>query len=304
MLVYEKLNKYQKISFITVNIQVVWGILGILANILTILVFSRKSLRHHSYSFYWRVMSVADMIVLLETFDNWSSYILNIDIQLISPFFCTFNQYQPHVAGFISHWMLALVSIDRFFAIAYPKRFGLFRKRWFQIALVFIVVIYCFLSHIELPLNYTLKRVNGSSNSLVCYLPDKVQFRSSYMIMINIILVNIVINNILHVKLVFSIRASKRKTRRNRTRSTIRDRKFAMSSIVMNIASFVSKMPFAVGMYFSSYFALGLDQHQNVFYITGLIALIDHGDSLLINLCVNSIFYNEFRRMLKFKSGN
>ena len=303
MLNNTELNIYQKITLIFSFIQLVLCILGLIGNILAISVFSRSPLRRQSYSFYCRIMAYSDNVLLLYTFKNWSDLTLDANLELLSPFFCRFSEFVPHIAGYISHWMLALVSIDRLVVIVYPNRYKIFQKSWFQIALVSIVVLYAVLANVQMPLNYQLEIINQTL--AVCYLPTEFQYNSSLLIMINAILVNLVLNNIIHVKIVSSIRASKKKVNRishRRVRTTIRDRKFALNSIALNIASCLFKIPFAIGLYTSAYYNMSKDQHKMIYTITGALLIIDMGDLFYINAIVNSIFYREFRKMVRFKT--
>lgn len=302
---YSELSTVQKIKYISVNIQASIGIIGLLGNVLAMCVFSRPSLRNHSYSFYWRVTAVSDSILLLHTFKNWVVTAIDDD-SIITPFFCANSEFQPHVAGFISLWMLALISIDRLLAIAYPTRFEVFRKRWFQITLVGLIVAYSVLANIQLATNYRVeftRDLNTNRTRKICFLPPHIHYRNSYSILINVVLVNLVINNLMDLKLILSIKAAKKKTRMrvHGRQTTIRDRKFAISSIALNVASCLLKIPFAVALYASTYFEMNRDEQQMIFKLTGAILVIDNGDLFFINMFVNSIFYREFLKMIRLK---
>lgn len=227
MVKYNELNPYEKITYIFINIQAIVGILGIIGNILAFCVFSRTGFKKHSYSFYWRIMSICDIIVVLETFDNWANFILDANIQSISAFLCTINEFHTYVASKVSLWILSLISLDRFLVIIYPNRFMLFRRRRFQVTLVVILLLFSILIHLQLPLNHQLISIENTNSSQVsCYLPPNVQNRNYYCIVINIVVFNLIVNSFLHVKLIRAINASKRKLRHRRS-WTLRDRKFA-----------------------------------------------------------------------------
>ena len=303
--------RLKQLNLVLINTQAILGLLGIISNLLTICVFSRKNLRFHSYSFYWRIMAFFDILIEIETFKNWSNFVF--DTTYVYPIFilnvsCKLGDFLAHVSGYVSLWLLTIISIDRLLVIGYPNRFRTFQKRWFQLVLVSILVVYSVILHIRMPLNYRFETVYQTSNITVyqttyCYKPQYIQVESALSIMINLFLAHLVINSILDYKLIKAIRSSKRKLYRYvyNMRWAMRDRKFAISSIVMNIASFLLIMPFAIGTFVSSHLDLNQDQRQAVYFFTGLIALVDKTDLFLINMLVNSIFYNEFLRMIKLK---
>lgn len=298
---YGNLNIYQKLNYITVNIQVALGLVGIINNILAFCVFSRKPLRKYSYSFYWRVMSITDTFILLHTFRHWANFIFDANLSLISTFLCKINDYQPFVASCLSTWLLLLISIDRLIVIVYPKRLNVFQKRWFQIIMVLILVIYSFLVNLHLPLNYRLETKNElNSTILVCYLPADALNATSFLVLVQIVLVNVVINNALNFKLIHFIRASRRRNSfAIQTRSSIRDRKFVFSITSLNISSCLCKLTFFVLMTIANVYKFDADQLQLAYSISVTISIVDNCDLFVINLFVNSIFYDEFFNMFK-----
>lgn len=165
MIDYYSLNFYQKVNFIVQNIQTFSAILGIIGSILNICVFLRPRLRRASYSIYFIAMSCADIVMMAHTFRHWSRFILGFDMDAINQFFCSFNEYQPFVAGYTSLWLLTVIAFDRMINIVYHNRLIIFKKRWFQLALTATVLIYCLLVHIKLPLNFRLILVNQTNHN-------------------------------------------------------------------------------------------------------------------------------------------
>lgn len=129
---YYNLNTLQQLNYIFQNIQVLVGIFGIIGNVLNITVFMRKRFKSLSFSFYNIVLGVIDIIVLLHTFRHWAAFMFDADIDLVSQFFCTIDEYQPLIASHCSLLVLTLISVDRLITIAYPNRFNVIKKKWFQ----------------------------------------------------------------------------------------------------------------------------------------------------------------------------
>ena len=220
MKTFQALN-HQKLNNILISIQAIIGLLGIIGNILAIFVFSRKTLRHHSYSFYWRIIALCDNVLLAEALKKWSK--MTFDTTSLSLWIhnldCILSEFLVYVAGYVSGYMLTIISIDRLLVIVYPYRFRVFQRRWFQLLLVFLVVVYSVILHIRMPFYYRLEiePVNITSNmsEIVCYSSPQIQKENGFLIMINTLLTNVIINSLVDCKLIIAITASKRRSRRH-----------------------------------------------------------------------------------------
>lgn len=189
---------------------------------------------------------------------------------------------------------------------------------------MFLVVLYSCLTNIQQPLYYELitKNVTDNNNtttiSKTCVLPPDAAIRQAWMVLANLILINIVINNILNVKLLMAVyRSRKRITNSNFVSSTssrtlsVRDRKFAINSIGLNIKCTILKFSLIIAYFLLDYMPLSADQSQLVFTVCVTIYIIDNATLFFFNLLMNSIFYNEFitmiglrRNMVNFTTNN
>ncbi|CAF3480583.1 unnamed protein product [Rotaria socialis] len=89
-------------------------ILGFIGNSLSILVFSRKSLRSRSCSIYFLALSVSDIVVLVGyTLENLLWYGFGIQL-LSSAFMCKSVIFLFYASTDISNYFLTLAAIDRF----------------------------------------------------------------------------------------------------------------------------------------------------------------------------------------------
>ena len=288
-------NFYELGNSLSKHVQALIGLVGIITNTLAIFVFEQKKLKKHSYSIYWKLKACSDSLLLLHTFRHWARYFLNVDIDLISPLFCRFNEYQPYVAANISLWLETLITFDRFVTIVNPNRLQLVKHRPFQIATISLIVLYSFLLPINLPLNFRLIEVNGT---LICDVPRRVLGLNWLLSLFNIIFVNIFINPILDIKIVYHIVSSRGNVRRL-NRSAIIDRQFTLSAIGVNIVSLVSKLPFVIGNLISVYYlSLSSEQTEMLFTICLSVFMIEKIDVFFINVIVNSIFRREFLSMI------
>lgn len=308
MLDFNSLHYEQKVNYIVQNVQAFIAVFGIIGNVLSICVFLRKRFRQFSYSFYSIIMACFDIVVLLHSIRHWAALVLEADIDLVAPFLCSVGEYQPYVCITVSLWLLALISLDRLLTIQYTNRFKLFKKRWFQATLAACLLIYSLLLHIQLPLYYKLTAVNGTG--LECAIPIEVNTVHSWIYLSNIFLVAIVINNVLSGKMIWYLLSTRKaflanwnQSQQNK-HSANKDRKFAISSISLNICCMICKLPFSIGLLVTYYLVLNEDQTQLLFTIFVTIYTIDNGFTFVINMLVNSIFYEEFFTMIGFPNPN
>lgn len=296
---YSNLNSHQKINYIFINIQALIAVFGILGNILVIIVLNRKSLSKYSYSFYWKTLACSDIIFLINILRYWADFILDVNLSLVAPIFCHLNEYQVHVFGCMSMWLLSIISFDRFVVIVHPNSFKAFKKHWFKFALISILFVYSMLINIRLPLNSQLLLVeNGSKqSSWVCYLPEEVFETTAVLFTVNILLANIVVNNILHVVIFRHIYLSRR-TSLPLSRSLARHKRIMGAVTGLNIASFTSKIPMALGIFLANYYSLDRDQSQMILTITMTFGICDNADLFYVNMLVNSIFRKELLKMI------
>ena len=289
-------NYYEIGNSLSKNIQALIGLVGIISNILAVLVFEQKKLKKYSYSIYWKLKASFDSIILLHTFRHLARYVLNVDIDLISPFFCHFNEYQPYVAALISLYMEFLITLDRLFTIVYPNRFQIIKQRRFRITAILFIVIYSLLSCLILPLNYRLDEIYGTR---ICYVQHFVVKIIWFVCLLNVLVVNIFINTILDFKIISHIIRSRGNV--GKDLSSKIDRKFAISAIGLNIVSLSIKAPYLVGNLLSFCLNLSIEQFEIIFSVCLTIILFEKMDTFLINIAVNSTFRHELFSMIGIK---
>lgn len=295
MLNNSTINNYELGNLASKSAQASIGFIGIISNTLAFFVLGRKQFKNHSYSIYWRAKACFDNVLLLHTFRHLVRHLFKLDIDLLSPFFCRFNEYQPYVAAGVSLWLEFLITLDRFLTIVYPNRFNLIKQKRFQIAAISLILVYSLLVCINLPLNYRLDVINGTK---ICHVRIKVWALNWAICLVNILIVNLILNPILDLNIICHIVASRENVRPLLNRSAIMDRQFALSAIGINVTSLVFKTPFLVGNLLVVYFNLTRDQAEMVFVICLTFGLLEKADLLVVNVVVNSVFRREFLSMI------
>ena len=292
---------YEKGNAVFKNILALIGIIGIVFNILAICVFQRKKLKKNSYSFYWKVKALIESFILLQTFQIWARFFFKADIKLISPFFCYFNDYLAYVASLVTMWLDAIITLDRFLTLVYSNRFTIIKKRSFQIVILLIVFAYCLLININMSLNFRLEI--GKNGTLICHTSIETLKKSWVIFLLNTLIVNLLFNPILDMILIKHVIKTRINARRL-SRITFVDRKFAISSICLNINCLLLKLPFVINNLLSAYLKLKKEQTEFTYQICLCLTMFEKCDIFLVNILVNSIFRQEFYSMFGFKIAN
>ena len=297
------LSKYEKITFIFQNLQVLIALVGITGNVLSYVVFLRKPLRNQSYSFYFRIISWTDSLVLLHLFRHWFRVVLGIDLNLLGPIFCRFDEYQPYVAASTSFWLRTLILFDRLIRLAYHQHLLVLRRKWFQLTSVLLIIAFNCLLHIILPLNYRLETTERSDNStlLVCHLPPKILGINLIYVIVNLSIWSIC-TFIFEFKLVFFVFKLGYRVRNSHNASTIKDRKFAISSMIISFVNVFCLFTFIITSSIAILLRLEPDLRDLMFTLGITVSNLNFVFVFFINLFVNSIFYNEFLSLFGIKN--
>lgn len=227
--------------------------IGILLNSLVFTVFQRKRFKNCSFSFYFQVMVITDNCALLHTYRDFVTFIWEYQIDR-HHFFCHFTEYSKIVCASISLWLLALIGFDRMRSIVISTHLIILKARKSQIILILIITIgsLCLFSPLPLFIYYTEpdSSVYGDEPTVqgFCVIDP-----SNYLIIFlvslsNWIICGLVLNNLLSIiMIVFIFRSRKRNNGLDGaivSRQIVKDRKFAINSITLNLASLLLKLPY------------------------------------------------------------
>lgn len=309
---YASLNNFQRIDYIFQNIQLPFVFIGFIGNILVFCVYSRRRLRNYSYSFYCRVMAVCDNLTFIRIFGHWVRTVLGIYLNRIFPLACRLNEYQANVTAVASFLLLTVILIDRIVTLFNPDRFLVFKKRWFQVLVVFIAFIYSSALSVIMPIYNKLEviPIDNSSNMTekICILPPLYSGIHMLLLTANTLFIHGLVNLILNMRMILFVRATRFRFAANLSQANrhaaIRERTFAINSIGLNLCSLACKLPFTIGLMVAGFRNLDFDQVQMVITILLTFAYLDNAAVLFINLRSNSIFYREFSKMFTVLSKN
>lgn len=296
---FANLDKCQKIAFVSQNVQVVLGIIGIIGNMLAFAVFLRKPFLKNSYAFYFRLLSWTESFVLMHTFRHWTRVVLGMDLNLVGALFCRLNEFQPFVSAAISNWLRILILTDRCIQIIYPNQFKFIKTRLFQIGAVLLILTYNVLLHIRMPLNYRLESINST---LICFISNEMLAYNLFTILINLA-ISTIISSVLTFRLISFIYSSRRRLRNRLFKphsSVLKDRKFAISSIGINVFSLIGQILFVSSIFFvSSSSQISSSQIDMFFTLAITIAIFYNAFVFYVSLFMNSMFSREFFLLFK-----
>ena len=149
--------------------------IGIVANLLNILVSTRKELQKNTMGFYNIVMSIFNILALIFRgyLTLFSQSINQPMLMLTSTFACVFISFFSKIFRFMSSWLLVMLTLDRLVCVSYKNTLG-FLKDKRNLSWV-VVVLLCVVSFLNLPsfffyISKTTKYSNATNKDWVNFL--------------------------------------------------------------------------------------------------------------------------------------
>jgi hypothetical protein len=117
-------------------------IIGVIGNFLSVLVFSRPSLRHRSCAIYFLALAITDIASLSASFiDTVLPSYNNVSLTIKSLFLCKLNPLMVYFTTDLSNFLLAVASIDRAVSIQCPLKSKQFCRARIAISIIIIMSI-------------------------------------------------------------------------------------------------------------------------------------------------------------------
>ena len=94
---------------------------GTVGNVLSMIVFTRKTMKHSTTSIYLLALSIADLTVLYVCLTReWIVYAFNYDVRTANQWTCKLHYWLYYVTSVSSVWILTMVTIVRMMTIFRP----------------------------------------------------------------------------------------------------------------------------------------------------------------------------------------
>ena len=276
--------------------------IGLLGNVISFLVFSRPVFRKNSISTYFRALAIFDCFTISELVSDIYLLCYGLFYPQFSDFACKAYFYIGMAFGSIPGWILIAFSIDKVLNMKRIGR-GFIKKRSFQYAVIFIIVLINLLLYIGVAIYLKLVTIDFFGFPYILCDTSTLSFGAfiSTMFMIEGSVLPFII---MLTTSIISIRMIRKSTRKIESRSklsnrTSRDIKFAVSSVVFNISFIVLKLPLTVILVLEN-FIPSLTTAYDALTIITTVYFLHYSSSFFIHLTSNSIFRRELKKMLRF----
>ena len=220
------------------------GNIGIIANILNIIVCTRKRLQQNTMGFYNILMSSFNIltIIFFGYLTLFSQSIGQEQLLLKSDASCKLISFFNRVFAQMSSWLSVMVTLDRMLCIGYTKRFKFIENKR---NLAFIVLgLFAILCFINIPnLFNQVKTQTGTmskdckSSRVISVLRDGITILSRFLLPITL---QVIISGML-----FKVR-----NRAKVSRSLNKEYKFAFTIIILNLVLIITEFPLIVSLIF------------------------------------------------------
>lgn len=276
---------------------------GICGNYLLFKVYSRKNLTKNSFSIYFRCMAIVDFAILLHSFTYLLGTAFDLDLHQQSDLLCKTLDLPIYILPPVSAYLLVLLSLDRLLKIKFPNRFLFFYKQKFQIASISMLFVYNVAFYCQLawgrqlqPTIITNSTTNTSIIEFTCQ--DLSEAKLVYkMDLFNSAIVPFVLMTLISTSIIVIVVRSRLKINSlsslsSSSRISTKDKKFAITTIILNLAFLVFNLPVEVLLVFGG--GLEPDLYNLIYYILNTLYYWNYANDFYIQIGVNSLFRNEF----------
>ena len=271
-------------------------VLAITGNTLQFIVFSRKKFAKFSSRNFYCVLATQDTFYIIYslTINELLSY-FGIDYQDISIALCRFTSFIIFAFSPISGWIIAFISIDKFISICYPSK-EIIRSGKFQALILSLIYFYNIVYYIPVPIFAESINQNKSSNLS----SENGCKRTSFfytMDLFNLALIPFALMLTFSILLIIKIFKTRLRllsfTLPNDRKRLMKDVKFSLSSIVLNLSYILLTLPICVADLneFS-------DEINEIIYH---LYYLNYLANFYILMATNSIFRKEFFAITRLK---
>jgi hypothetical protein len=293
---------------------------GIVFNLLAFMVYSGRNFSRHSSAIYFKAMSLNDFAYTLVTSMDVLYFAFDVDLQYNNYFLCKFYGFIFASLSPVSNYLLVFISLDRFIKIKFPHKFAFINKKKFQLSLILLNYVFNFLFYMVSIWNTKILQIvsfknqtNVTSNlsytyNYICFYDDNIVAISDMMDLFNSTIVPFALLILISIVMIFVIFKSRLRSSAARSSSSrglgsslnvisSKDRKFALTTISLNVLFLLLTLPATIFTNFSRNF------DDNVEYIINrtlvCVLYFNYSIGFFVQLAFNSIFRDELLRILK-----
>lgn len=294
---------YYRHVFTPINISLI--IVGLLGNSVAILVYSRKKMRKFSISTYFRAIAAAHIIINLD----WLFDILKSDFQtrILDRYAltCKLAVFVSRMLPSIATWFEALAALDRLFTALDPTRFYFIKKTRFQLTAIVLVLVLniSFYAHLFIDTEFDARQ-NGYARCHIVNEQEKLDEWLEVAIACVIPLALMFVSSV--ITLFRVVRCPQKITGSSRLgRNRMRDLKFGITLVCVNLTLLLLTTPFRVILFFRTSMIQNTRDQLTRFILASIIYTIYeafYSISFYIQLLVNRVVRRGlFKLILRFK---
>ncbi|CAC5391867.1 unnamed protein product [Mytilus coruscus] len=158
-------DEITRIIFVYVSPCVIF--IGTVANILSILVLSKKTMRRSTTMFYLLILSSADLLVLYTgLLRYWIVMAFDVDIRLYSDFICKLHAFLVYFSLDFASWILVAVTMDRCISVMRPLKARVCCSH--NVSKVIVVVLFVTMVFINSHLFFTVEIISRNGSKPIC----------------------------------------------------------------------------------------------------------------------------------------
>lgn len=281
---FENIMRYVKIAMIST---------GIIGNLITVIIFSRKAFMKNSISTYTQALAISQCLILIQLIIDVNSLVNKTQLQNLNDGWCKAVMYIQTETNAIPGWILVAFSVDKTLSMR-RIQISLLKNIWFQRLVIAIIVVFNLILYIEIPITIKLQQYSNYVKILYCDFATLDYF--TVFIVINLLESTLIpfaimmISSVVTIRLLYKSRRSLEKAGNvNRERKS-RDAKFAITSIAFNFMYMLLKTPNFVWYIL---YANKISMSPYFLSISFFLFLVNCSATFFVNFATNSIFRRE-----------
>jgi hypothetical protein len=280
---------------ITIILSVVFLIIGLFGNLISLFIYNNKEFKNHSATIYFKFICILNIIIVLIISPYGMAPII-FDLNIIN---CKINTVLIVIFPEIKSWVLAICSLDRFISFIAPSKLLLKNNFKFQVSLLAFVII--FFGILTFPYGYYMN-ISENENETVCSVPQDKEltwvfeyFKIEYFFFRTIFPFTIIIIT----SIIIGWRMYRRKALLSQNPNRKREEQFIKSLIAMDLSFIIFRLPliFYILITYKGETSVAFDLNYTIFNaISSLNAVI----SVFIFLSFNKKFHELFLKYVCF----
>jgi hypothetical protein len=274
---------------------------GLIGNIITVIVFSRKAFQKNSISTYSQALAISQCLTLIQLMTSINYLAYKTQLLNLSDSWCKAVMYITLENNSIPGWILVAFSVDKTISMS-RRQIQIIKKKWFQWSVVAAIVIFNVLLYLEILISLKLQQYSSYVKILYCDFTTLSFFTPFIIITLlestMIPFVIMMVSSIITIRLLYRSRRSLERAGKISRERKSRDAKYAVTSIAFNLMHVVMKTPnfvwyilYANKISTSSYFLT----------ISFFLFLVNCSFTFFVNFASNSIFRREFLILIRLR---